>query len=265
MTSSLAAMPCWAPVTLLLACFTRPARKSVPTVLAPSHITVWLLKLAVGSGRRKKSRFAVVPKLNGSLAAVTLNSAVAGGLRSRRNLPWRSMLYDAWRASTVDTSEVGVFASMMLNSGCVPPVSANSRLPSNGVMPQPDETRWHVPQSRPLVPCGVLNSFVRSMDPWALNTAENPAGLRNGKLFGRWSIDPAAVRKSSLDIAPAVSSGRSVQEAAASNAEPANNEHNAPVLLISNPFLCCTFKRCSTIVWRRCSLVKPQTRASSVW
>ena len=69
-----------------------PSRRLVPTVLAPSHITVWLLKLAVGKGRRKNSSCWVVPKPNGSLAAITSYSRVVGGLRSRRNFPCSSML-----------------------------------------------------------------------------------------------------------------------------------------------------------------------------
>jgi hypothetical protein len=62
------------------------------------------------------------------------------------------MLYDAQRASTVDTSDVGVLASMMLNSGCVPSVRRNMAVASIGLIPQPAGKKWQVPQERPFVP-----------------------------------------------------------------------------------------------------------------
>jgi hypothetical protein len=71
MTASGAGWPCCAPVTFPRAWRMRPSRSEVPTVFAPSHITVWLLKFAVGSGRRKNQRLEVVPTPNGSLAAMT--------------------------------------------------------------------------------------------------------------------------------------------------------------------------------------------------
>jgi hypothetical protein len=71
MMASGAGAPCCAPVTLLRACLIRPSRSVAPTVLAPSHMTVLLRKLAVGSGRRKNHRLVVVPTPNGSLAAMT--------------------------------------------------------------------------------------------------------------------------------------------------------------------------------------------------
>jgi len=44
---------------------TSPACRSVPTVLAPSHITVCARKLAVGSARRKNQKRVVLPMVLG--------------------------------------------------------------------------------------------------------------------------------------------------------------------------------------------------------
>src|SRR3954469_11869488 len=113
-TASGAGAPCWAPMTLLRACLTRPSRSPVATVLAPSHITVALRKLAAGSGRRKNHRLEVVPTPNGSLAAITSKSRTAGGDTLRVNLPWRSIVVELQRAAGVDMSEVGVSVSRLL-------------------------------------------------------------------------------------------------------------------------------------------------------
>src|ERR1041384_7220769 len=51
----------------------RPSRRLVPTVFAPSQLTVGLLKFAVGIVRRKNHSELVVLTPNGSATAVTSN------------------------------------------------------------------------------------------------------------------------------------------------------------------------------------------------
>src|SRR4029450_706863 len=69
--------------------------------------------------------------------------------------------------------------------GSVPPLEANSNPIVVGVMLHASSARWHVTQLRPLVPCGLKKSLVRSTDPRVAPVDDNPLALTWGKLFGR--------------------------------------------------------------------------------
>src|ERR1043165_7691044 len=51
-------------------------------------------------------------------------------------------------------------------------------------MLQPSSGTWQVPQCRPLVPCGVKKSLLRSTKPAVWNDASRPALLCSGLLLG---------------------------------------------------------------------------------
>src|SRR4051812_20897986 len=99
---------------------------------------MWLRKLAVGSARRKNQKRVVLPMPNGSLAAVTVYSAVAEGVWLRLNLPCKSMLYAWRRSSTVLTGSAPArSASSALKMGAVPLLNQKVSLARSDDMDQP--------------------------------------------------------------------------------------------------------------------------------
>src|SRR5262249_10127130 len=97
---------------------------------------------------------AAVANPYGSGTSMSLNPAPAGIGNPMRITPlFKSMLYAARRAATVDTSASGEFdPSLVRKIGSRPCVFANRSLTSLGEIVQAVEGTWQLTQERPFVP-----------------------------------------------------------------------------------------------------------------